>query len=185
MPRYDGVDDLRSTQSGSRPLIAVMISLVFGLAACSSAAPTSPAAPSAASGTAAPSTAESASAGAAAARRSATSQTDTDWGRIWDTLPATFPTITGSTPSEEASAGPASAIFTVDGDAAKTVTTMLQARLEAAGYTTVALGGPLEDGTYTLDMTGSPTGCMLQIRAAPIGGVTTITILYGATCPHD
>jgi hypothetical protein len=62
---------------------------------------------------------------------------------------------------------------------------MLQARLEAAGYTTVGLGGPLEDGTFTLDMTGSPAGCMLQIRAAPTGGLTTVTILYGAACPHD
>ena len=39
-------------------------------------------------------------------------------------------------------AGPASAIFTVDGDAAKTVADTLQARLEAAGYTTVARRRP-------------------------------------------
>ncbi len=163
--------------------IAVALLSMVGLAACTSSGAS--VAPSLSTSVAV-STAPSSSAGAAASGGgSTTSQTDTDWGRIWDTLPATFPTITGSTPSEEASAGPASAIFTVDGDAAKTVADTLQARLEAAGYTTVARGGPLEDGTITLDMTGSPTGCMLQIRAAPIGGVTTITILYGATCPHE
>ena len=168
-----------------RPGVAVAVALLgmFGLAACTaSGASVAPSVSTPVPVSAAPSSGASA---ASSGGGSATSQTDTDWGRIWDTLPATFPAITGSTPSEEAAAGPASAVFTVDGDAAKTVATMLQARLEAAGYTTVGLGGPLEDGTFTLDMTGSPTGCMLQIRAAPTGGLTTVTILYGAACPHD
>ena len=121
---------------------------------------------------------------AAAPSQGATSQSDTDWGRIWDSLPSGFPTIPGSTPSEEAASGPASATFTVNGNAAKAIATTLQTQLAATGYTTVALGGPLEDGTYTLDMTGQPAGCMLQVRAAPLGSVTTVTILYGATCPH-
>jgi hypothetical protein len=159
--------------------------LVFGLsavmaiafAACSSAASSvspSPSSPPRATVTAT----------AAAGSQGAAGQSDTDWGRIWDSLPSGFPTIAGSTPSEEAATGPASATFTVSGNAAKTVATGLQTQLMAAGYTTVALGGPLEDGTYTLDMSGQPAGCVLQVKAAPLGGITTVTILYGATCPH-
>jgi hypothetical protein len=151
--------------------------LAMALAACSSAGSSSSPSPSSTPLATATST-------VAAPSKGASSQSDTDWGRIWDSLPTGFPTIAGSTPSEEAATGPASATFTVSGNAAKAVATTLQTQLAAAGYTTVALGGPLEDGTYTLDMTGQPTGCVLQVKAAPLGGVTTVTILYGATCPH-
>ena len=148
-----------------------------GSIAPSTATPPVASTPPASSGSSVP-------ASAAASAGSTTSQTDTDWGRIWDSLPTGFPTIPGSTPSEEAAAGPASAVLVVNGGSAKAIATALQTQLTTAGYTTVALGGPLEDGTYTLDMAGQPAGCMLQVRAGPLGGVTTVTILYGATCPH-
>ena len=163
----------------SRPVSALLIGLVLALAACSSAGTSSPTPPSVSSPAAAAS-----SAGPAAGGGSASSQTNTDWGRIWDSLPKDFPAIAGSTP-DDAAAGPASAVLVVQGDVAKTVATSLQDQLGAAGYATTALGGPLEDGTYTLDMTGTSTGCMLQVAATPTGGLTTITILYGAGCPHD
>ncbi len=35
-----------------------------------------------------------------------TGQTDTEWGRIWDGLPADFPVYAGATASEEATTGP-------------------------------------------------------------------------------
>ena len=163
----------------SRPVSALLIGLVLALAACSSAGTSSPTPPSVSSPAAAAS-----SAGPAAGGGSASSQTNTDWGRIWDSLPKDFPAIAGSTP-DDAAAGPASAVLVVQGDVAKTVATSLQTQLGAAGYTTTTLGGPLEDGTYTLDMTGASTDCMLQVAATPTGGLTTITILYGAGCPHD
>ena len=163
----------------SRPVFALLIGLVLALAACSSAGTSSPTPPSVSSPAAAASSARPAAGGG-----SATSQTNTDWGRIWDSLPKDFPTIAGSTP-DDAAAGPASAVLVVQGDVAKTVATSLQTELGAAGYTTTALGGPLEDGTYTLDMTGASTDCMLQVAATPTGGLTTITILYGAGCAHD
>jgi hypothetical protein len=119
------------------------------------------------------------------AGESTASQTDTDWGRIWDDLPAGFPTIPGATMSGEAASAPATATFVVNGDAAKAIATTLQARLQAAGFKTVGLSGPLEDRGYVLDMTGSPAGCMLQVRAAPTGSLTTVTILYGAACSPD
>ena len=167
----------------SRPVIALVIGLAFALGACSSAGTSSPTPPSVSSPAAAASTASSAGP-AAAGSGSATSQTNTGWGRIWDTLPKGFPSIAGSTP-DDAAAGPATAVLVVQGDVAKSVATSLRTQLEAAGYTTTALGGPLEDGTYTLDMTGTPADCMLQVAATPTGGLTTITILYGAGCPHD
>ena len=164
----------------NRLRVGLVAILGIALLACSSAgspASSSPSSPPAIVAT--PTTSA-----AASSAGSATSQSDTDWGRIWDSLPPGFPTIPGSTPSDEAASGPASATFTVNGGAAKAIASALQTQLTAAGYTTVALGGPLEDGTYTLDMTGQPAGCMLQVRAGPLGGVTTVTILYGATCPH-
>jgi hypothetical protein len=164
----------------NRLFIGLIAMLTIALAACSSAG--SPASPSPSSPSAIAATPTTSAAATNAG--SATSQSDTDWGRIWDSLPPGFPSIPGSTPSEEAANGPASATFTVNGSSAKAIATALQTQLAAGGYTTVALGGPLEDGTYTLDMTGQPAGCMVQVRTGPLGGVTTVTILYGATCPH-
>ena len=115
---------------------------------------------------------------------SAASQTDTAWGRIWDTLPGGFPVIAGSTPSEEAATGPASATFAVEGNTAARITASMQAALEAAGFRTQGLSGPLEGGAYVLDATGTPAGCKVQVTAAPLGGVTTVTVMYGAACPH-
>jgi hypothetical protein len=114
---------------------------------------------------------------------SATSQTDTAWGRIWDSLPAGFPAITGSTPAE-APAGAASATLVVQGDVAKTVATTMKTALEGAGFRTEGLSGPLEDGTYVLDAVGNVAACRVQVTASPLGGVTTVTVMYAAACPH-
>ncbi len=112
-----------------------------------------------------------------------TSQTDTDWGRIWDALPKGFPNYPGATPADEAATGAASAVLVVDGADANDIATFFQMRLDQAGYDTVGLQGPLENGGYVVDMTGPPADCMLQVTAAPTGGLTTVTILYGAACP--
>jgi len=111
-------------------------------------------------------------------------QTDTEWGPIWDTLPKDFPSYPGSTPAEETATGPASANLVVTGGDARAIATALQTSLKGAGYTTVGLSGPLEDGSYVLDMTGSTAGCKVQVKATPTGGLTTLTIMYGAACPH-
>ncbi len=110
-------------------------------------------------------------------------QTDTDWGRIWDDLPPGFPSIPGSTPGEGSATGPASADLVVEGGVAKDIVTGLRSRLEQAGYSAIGEAGPLEDGGYVLDMTGPPSGCQIQVRVAPLGGLTSVTILYGAACP--
>ena len=53
------------------------------------------------------------------------------------------------------------------------------------GFPTAGPGTPLEDGSYTLDATGSAPGCKIQATVKPMGGETFVTILYGAACPHD
>jgi hypothetical protein len=156
----------------------------LAIAACASGGPSS------ASGSAAPpapSTAPS-PAGSTAAQPSTAAgdgQTDTPWGRIWDTLPRSFPAIPGARPSEEAATGPASATLVIDGDVARLVATALVTQLAGAGFPTSGLGAPLEDGSYTLDATGSTPGCKVQLAIKPMGGETFVTILYGAACPHD
>jgi hypothetical protein len=112
-----------------------------------------------------------------------TLQTDTAWGRIWDGLPSGFPSYPGATPDEEASGGPASAVFVVEGHSAKDVAAFLRTELQKAGYTAVGSTEPLEDGSVVLDMTGSPDGCMLQVTVKPTGGLISVTVLYGAACP--
>jgi hypothetical protein len=167
-----------------RRAIGLGLAAIFALAACSTATSSSPS-PSASAASTVPSPAGTSSAPTVGpSGGSAAGQTDTAWGRIWDTLPSDFPKITGSTPSEEASTGPASATLVVNGDTAKAIATSMQARLEAAGFTTVGLSGPLEDGSYVLDSTGGTAGCKVQVTAKPLGSVTTVTILYGAACPH-
>jgi hypothetical protein len=159
-----------------RRAVAVALVSLFAFAACGS---------SASSATPTPAAAASVVPSVTGSIPPVSGQTDTEWGRIWDTLPSGFPTYPGSTPGEETASGPASANLVVDGLDAKGIATLLQTLLTQAGYTTAGLSGPLEDGSYVLDMTGPPAGCKLQVTAAPTGGLTTVTILYGAACPHS
>ena len=110
-------------------------------------------------------------------------QTDTDWGRIWDSLPKGFPRYAGSVGREEAATRPASATLAVQGADPRAVATFYQGALSSDQYTTDGLSGPLEDGGYVLDMTGPASGCKVQVTATPTGGLISVTILYGAACP--
>lgn len=112
-----------------------------------------------------------------------TGQTDTEWGRIWDTLPADFPIYPGATPSDEAATGPASATLVADGDVASEVATWMSGQLTLKAYTVDGATAPLEDGGYVIEATGE-AGCRIQVTATPTGSLTTITILYGASCPN-
>jgi hypothetical protein len=112
----------------------------------------------------------------------ATGQTDTEWGRIWDSLPAGFPAFAGSTASEEAATGPASATLVADGNVAKAAATYFAGALGSAGYTVDGAASPLEDGSYVLEAAHG-TGCKIQVGVTPIGGQTRIAVRYGAACP--
>jgi len=165
-----------------RILSSLIVSATLLLVACAPAAPSGtpasapPPAPSAA-GSPAASTVPSAAA--------EVGQTDTEWGRIWDTLPSSFPQIPGARPSDEAAGSPVSAAFVIAGDVARLVAAALVTQLATAGLPTAGLGTPLEDGSYTLDATGSTGGCKAQLTIKPMGGETFVTVLYGAACPRD
>ncbi len=160
------------------PLIATLLVAGCGPGAGTTSPGSSTAAPSAPAATdvAAPSVVPSGGADQVA-------QTDTDWGRIWDSLPKGFPRYAGSVGSEEGATGPASATLAVQGADPKAVAAFYQGGLSSDQYTTDGLSGPLEDGGYVLDMTGPTRGCKVQVTAAPTGGLITVTILYGAACP--
>jgi hypothetical protein len=170
-----------------RRLAPGWLAIAFVLAACG--AGTASSAPSASSGTSSatsgPPLASPDETPATGSLAPPAGQTDTDWGLIWDTLPSGFPTVNGATPGEETATGPATADLVVDGVDAKSITAQLETRLKEAGYTTTALSGPLENGGFVLQMNGTTAGCQLQVTAAPTGTLTTVTILYGAACPHD
>jgi len=110
------------------------------------------------------------------------SQTDTEWGRIWDALPAGFPQPIGSGPSEPMGRGPSSAELAV-GASPVDVAAFYAEALGRAGYADVSTQGPLEDGTRTVDAAGGVAGCKVQVTVTPLSGVTHVTILFAAACP--
>lgn len=112
-------------------------------------------------------------------------QTDTEWGRIWDSLPSGFPKYPGAVLSDEAATGPASAVYVVEGGEPVAMATWFQQAFETATYSTDSLSGPLEDGSYVLDSSGQDPACRLSVTIAPLGGTTSLTVMYGAGCPHE
>ncbi|MFL5680185.1 MAG: hypothetical protein ACJ77B_06250 [Chloroflexota bacterium] len=110
------------------------------------------------------------------------SQTDTEWGRIWDAIPRSFPVYPGAAPTTDIGS-PASAQLVIPADVA-TATSWTTSALKAAGFTT-DVSGPLEDGSMTLDSTRPGTACKAQTRIAKQGGTTVMTVLYGADCPFS
>ena len=150
-------------------LLAVSVGLI--LAACGSGPSPSTAPPGSEAQTEAPAPGSSASVG----------QTDTEWGRIWDAVPARFPRYAGATPATDASAGPASARYAVPGNDPKKIAAWLQGALETATFST-DVSGPLEDGSFAADSVGD-AGCRINTTVAPLGGMTFVTVLYGASCP--
>jgi hypothetical protein len=161
--------------------IGIAIALVLLLGGCNPATPTPSASGAPPSDASVEPSAPSSSSGASSSVVPA-GQTDTDWGRIWDSLPAAFPVYPGATPAEEAETGPVSATFALEGLEPRAVATWMQTELERAAYRTEALNGPLEDGSFVLESTGT-AGCRIEVAVAPLGGLTTVTVLYGAACP--
>ena len=111
----------------------------------------------------------------------AVTQTDTPWGRIWDAVPAGFPRFPASTPAADASAAPSSARFAVQGGDPEEIAAWLRSALETARFDT-DVSGPLEDGSITIDAVGDGD-CRAQTTINPLGDMTFITVLYGASCP--
>jgi hypothetical protein len=69
----------------------------------------------------------------------------------------------------------------VSGGDPEAIAAWLQAGLKTATFST-DVSGPLEDGSFALDSDGD-AGCRIQTTVAPLGGMTFVTVLYGASCP--
>jgi hypothetical protein len=109
--------------------------------------------------------------------------TDTEVGRIWDSLPPSFPRISGAVPIETG-AGPTSGTFAVGSSVDDAVAT-IRAGLTGLGYN-VDIGSPLEDGTVVLDAGGGEDPeCRIEVRFTPLSGTITMAVLYGSACPFS
>jgi hypothetical protein len=154
--------------------LLLILPLALALAACGADVQTAPAT--------SPATSPEASVPAGSDAPPQGGQTDTEWGRIWDSVPSAFPRFPGSTVADDADPRPASLRYAVlEGDPSE-IATWLQAALETATYSTEGLSGPFEDGSMVLDSVGDG-GCRIESVVAPLGGMTFVTVLYGADCP--
>ena len=163
---------------------ALLLLLVTLLAACGQGAPTPAASDGSSAGAsgAAPVSSTTGGSPGTSGRSPDTGRTDTDWGRIWDAVPTAFPVYPGAVPSDEAQTEPVSATFTIAADDARGVAAWMQAELERNAYRTEALNGPMEDGGFIIESTGD-AGCRIQVAVTPLGGMTIVTVRYGADCP--
>ena len=113
---------------------------------------------------------------------------ETAWGPIWSGVPPWFPMPAGASPVE-VGPEPVSGAFDVpasSGDA-RAIAEFYRAALEAASMPlTPTVDGPLEDGAFTVDAISGTYGppCSIQVRSAPLGDMTRLTILYGAGCEY-
>ena len=111
---------------------------------------------------------------------------ETAWGAAWDTLPPGYPVPADAQPAEpgDPADGPVSGAFVVQ-RAPAAVVEDVQAGLAVAGYSTEALSGPSESGALVVDSVGLDPACRVQTTVRPLGGLTMITVLFGAACPWD
>lgn len=106
--------------------------------------------------------------------------TPTDWGTILDAVPSTFPVFPGARLAEPPAEPVSASFLTVAG--VDEVATWYRNELEAAGFGTLSLSDPLEDGSRVLDSQGDLPECRIQVTFRPEGESTMITVLYAAGC---
>lgn len=166
------------TTRSRRLIIAITLPIVLALAGCDGGGVTA---------TPAPTPAVTAPVSGAPVSPTASSavgvgQSDTEWGRIWDGVPAGFPRFTGARDADDATPEPVSDAYAIDGGDGGEIAAWLQAAMEGATYSTEGLSGPLEDGSYVLDSVGDGT-CRIQTMVVPTGNLVLVTVRYGADCP--
>ena len=163
----------------TRCVLATGLATALFVGACNTATPTPPqTAPPASVASVPPSEVAPDPSGAAPP----VGQTDTDWGRIRDELPEAFPVYPGAARADEVATEAVSGTFALEGTDARAVVAWMQTELERGDYRTEALNGPFEDGSFVLDLAGDGD-CRVQVVVGPLGGLTTVTVRYGAACP--
>jgi len=106
--------------------------------------------------------------------------TDTEFGKIFDALPPSFPTLPGQEPADT-TAGPTSGSFVANTTVAA-ASAAIRAALVGQGWS-VDVGSPLEDGSVVLEASGQKAGCKTEVRFTPLSGTVIMSVLYGASCP--
>lgn len=151
----------------------LLTTFAAGLAGCSTQGPTVSTAPSTPSSPASPRDTSG---------PSLPSQTATEWGRIWDAVPGSFPIPPGAVPATDSGQGPVSALLAVEkvDHPVLDVARFYQNALEATGML-VSSEGPLEDGRVTLSASDGDD-CRIQVGIHPAGSLALIAVLYGAGC---
>ena len=163
---------LEGVKSPSDRLLIVIVALAITVTACGPGVVTASPSPRPSTESPAPATSSALPAG----------QTDTEWGRIWDELPAGFPIYPGSTLAGDASPEAVSGRYAIVGGDPAEIASWMQTALEAATFSTEALSGPLEDGRYVLDSVGQGD-CRIETTVVPLSRLTFLSVRYGAVCP--
>jgi hypothetical protein len=112
-------------------------------------------------------------------------QSVTDWGPIWDNVPAAYPVPDGAKPAD-ADHGPVSAAYTVPFAVMtpKALADYYAKALDEAGYGGTGIDGPLEDGSFSVWST-SGYGCDSLVTILPRGQESLVTVLLGALCTFE
>ena len=109
-------------------------------------------------------------------------QSVSTFGAIWNGVPDSFPVPVDALVADPQQ-GPVSGAWTVPVTAvsAPQLAGYYRNALDELGWT-VALDGPLEDGSYTV-ASSSTVGCETLTTILPRGDESLITTLFGAGCP--
>jgi hypothetical protein len=169
-------------------LLAVATAVGFALAACSPASSGAPTGLIGGASNPAPASAATSAATASPIIVVIPPKSDTPWGRIWTGVPPSFPLPAGASPAE-AGSEPASGAFDVPASSgtARQVADFYRTAFENASPPYDAtIDGPLEDGALVVEVKGraNSAACSIQVRVAPLGVLTRLTILYGAGCDY-
>lgn len=110
----------------------------------------------------------------------AVTTTRTPWGEILDAVPDTFPVFPDAAIAQSP-VEPVSGAWIAQAPVAE-VAIWYREAITAAGFASVSLSDPLEDGSRVLDVQGDLPECKAQVTVRPAGGSTMITVLYGSGC---
>lgn len=112
-------------------------------------------------------------------------QSESEWGPIWDAVPASYPVPEGAVPAD-ADQGPVSAAYTVASDVAeaRAIAEFYRDALEEDGFGGSLMDGPLEDSSFTV-WSSNGYGCDSLVTVLPRGEESLITVLFAALCRFE